>query len=193
MKKTIRNFQSISIKLIFVSVLYFISADCKNIKGNFIGKLLLDTNTTSLSEIPPIYSKENISQTFYDSINYFIVLKNNKNCMNCFGEINQFIQTIKKTYTSKFIAISLIDSTTLDRKRNFYENKKLMPDIDDFFFQYRNNSNNFFFDNLSNGYTPEIIILKNGKIFRIPYQEIFEFESLEISQDFKIKIIDLLK
>jgi hypothetical protein len=192
MKKMILNFLLAFIELISISLLSPLSANAKDIDINLNTNISIDTSL-DIKLISPAYSKENILQNFSDSVNYFIVLKNNKNCMNCFGEINEMIKEYKNSFKGRFIVISLIDSTTLDRKRNFAENKKLMPDFNDYFFQYKNGRENFLFDNLTTGYTPELIIIKQGKFFRISYQELFDFPSLQISSDLQNKISDLFK
>jgi hypothetical protein len=192
MKKMILNFLLAFIELISISLLSPLSVNAKDININLNTNISIDTSI-DIKLISPAYSKENILQNFSDSVNYFIVLKNNKNCMNCFGEINEMIKEYKNSFKGRFIVISLIDSTTLDRKRNFAENKKLMPDFNDYFFQYKNGRENFLFDNLTTGYTPELIIIKQGKFFQISYQELFDFPSLQISSDLQNKISDLFK
>jgi hypothetical protein len=191
MKKTIRNFLLVFIELIPLS-LFNPAANAKNGPGNITESDVSDS-TLNIKSISSTYSKENIRQDFSDSINYFIVLKNNKNCMNCFSEINEMIHANKDSLKGRFVVIALIDSTTLERKKSFAENKRLMPDFDDYFFQYKNTKENLLFDKLTTGYTPEIIVIQKAKLIQISYQDIFEFPSLQVSADFQNKISELLK
>jgi hypothetical protein len=140
-----------------------------------------------------IYSKDNSLNIFSKDESYIVVLKNNHNCIDCFRQINEFAHANKNETDAHFIVISQIDSTTLDRKRNFSENNRLMPDFDKFLFEYHNQSQNNLFDMLQINYTPEILIINHDKIYHIPYSQIFDHATLSMSTAVQIKIGELLK
>jgi len=192
MKNMIPIFQLESIGLIFLNLLISTYTYGKNM-GN-------DTAMFSRAEIIteellnfPFYSRENKQEFFSENTNYVMVLKNNRNCMNCFEQLNEYVHLNKEFLNAKFIVMALIDSTSLDRKRSFYENKKLMPDFEDVFFQYRGQMKSTIFDFLQSNTTPELLIINKGKIYHIPYSKIFDYPSLNISLQVQTEIAELLK
>ena len=142
---------------------------------------------------PNIYSRENYSRQFSVTENYLIVLKNSRSCSDCFRDINNYVRNIKADLRAKFIVISLIDSSTLDRKRNYQETRTLMPDFEEYLFQYKNSSLKTFFDQYDTKTTPELLIVRNGEILKINYADVFDFSSMDISISTQFKIFQLLK
>src|SRR5207244_975648 len=104
-----------------------------------------------------------------------------------------FVHLIKDSIRAKFVVIALIDSTTLDRRRNAFENKSLMPDFDEFLFQYNRSSEKTIFDKLKTDYTPEILLIHNGHSVHVPYRQVFNYPSLNISDKTQKEIFELLK
>jgi hypothetical protein len=193
MKKTTLTFPSLYIRLILLSLFITIIVTETNAKNESFNIILHDSVSIESISQYRIYSKENSPVQFADSNNYLIVLKNNRNCLNCFEQFNEFARVNKNNLNALFIVISQIDSATLERKRSFFENKKLMPDFDDYLFQYRSNLLTTIFDDLHTNYTPELIIISHGKISLIPYTRIFDYPSLNISIQTQFKISELLK
>ncbi len=139
------------------------------------------------------YTNENRLERLNENNNYILILKNTRGCADCFKSINNYIRNLKSPGNIRTALISLVDSTSLERKRNFYFNKKLMPDIDEYLFQFITSDDQTLFEQFKTKYTPEIILVKSGNIIHIPYPEIFEFPSLEISTATSKKVNEFLK
>ncbi len=172
----IRTFQSMHLKLLFLSLLISLNASAVENPG--------------IIEIKA-YNTKNSEFIFQDSVNYFIVLRNNHYCNNCFLSINDFVSKIKNQFPAQFIAISICDSNSLDRKKSIAETKNLLPDFDEFIVQYSTSTNNIFNQYLIKQ-TPEILILTNGNVEHISNPEIFEIASVNVSAETKEHIIKLL-
>lgn len=191
MKRTIHHIQSPRLKFNFHSLmniilfLFVLNAKAKTDK--------LNEESTKLVFNSSFYSKQNMPFLFSDTVNYFIVLKNNKNCQSCFTIVNDYIKNVKDSLHAHFISITLIDSTTLNRKIQEAANKKLMPDFDGFFYQYKNPGNNNLFNMLEINNTPELLIISNGEVFHVPYSDIFEYNTMDIQYKLQQEIFKLLK
>jgi hypothetical protein len=143
------------------------------------------------SDLPPVYTAKNKLFAFGDNSTWFIVLKNDRNCHTCFESMNDYVSQIRKNYNCRYAVIIDCDSTALDRKRSFADTRLLMPDFDTLLFQYRQSPDNFF-RSLHVNYTPEIIILKNGKVTNIQYKDIFDPNSMNLSVQTQTQISRLL-
>ncbi len=136
----------------------------------------------------PLYSVDNQTSYLNDSSSSFVVLKNNRNCLDCFKSINRFVTELKKNGGIRFVAVTLVDSTTLDRKRSFANSQKLFSAFDGFLYQYYKSATKNLFEELGTEYTPEIILISKGNFLRIPYKEIFQYPSLDLSIQTQIQI-----
>ena len=152
-------------------------------------------NSISVGEIfnSDIFTYDNRKITLSENEKYVIVLKNNRYCNDCFVTLNNYIRNIKNSLNTKFINITLIDSTTLDRKRNYTLNKNLLADFDEYFFQYNHSSTETIFQRLNTNYTPEIILVNKGNIFYISCSDIFDSRSGDISVKTQFKIFQFFK
>jgi hypothetical protein len=191
MKNTTHTFPLQFTRLISINVFFLLIVALA--KAELFPPSTINESLNSAIAKSVFYSKENIRLNLNENAKYLIVLKNNHNCINCFEQLNDFVRLNKNNLKAKFIVVAEIDSTTLDRKRSYYENKKLMPDFDDYLFQYACNTNKNIFKNLNTNYTPEIIILNHGEINYIPYAKIFDHTTLNISLQTQIDISHLLK
>ena len=191
MKTTTQPIRSLCIKFSFHSLQFVILfLIVLNVKAE-VEKL--DDKTKRVVYNSKLYTKQNFPFYFSDTTNYFIVLKNNKNCQSCFSIVNDFIKSAKDSLRAKLISITLIDSTTLSRKIQEAANIRLMPDMDRCFYQYKNSNDENLFSQLKINYTPVLLIISRGEIFLIPYLDIFEYQTMEISYVVKNKIFQLLK
>jgi hypothetical protein len=190
MKTMIRSILSRLLKSNFPSLIHIILLLFGlNVKAE-TEKLSEESKKYVLNSI--FYSKQNTPFLFSYTTNYFIVLKNNKNCQSCFTIVNDFIKTGKASLHASFISITLIDSTTLNRKIQEAANKRLMPEMDGLFFQYKDNGNNLF-NRLEINNTPEILIISNGEVFHASYSDIFEYDTMDIQYKLQQEIFRLLK
>lgn len=190
MKLTIRISQSAFIRSIIRSIL-IINICCSY---GFIKEhvLLQEDGAVSISTSDlRLYTPANRLFQFNDSINYFMVIKNNRNCLDCFRSMNDCVKKIKTVRPACYVVISATDSTTLDRKRNYITGKNLMPDFNEYLFQYDDSKNAFAKLNIE--YTPEILIISHGVIHRFSNREIFDYASTNVSAITYQKILDLLK
>jgi hypothetical protein len=139
------------------------------------------------------YNSVNTSNTFKPDESYLVLLKNNRNCIECFRVINRFVKEIKDSLDVKFIVLSQIDSSTLERKRNLINNKELLPDFTEYCFQYFDSDKKSIAEILKTNYTPEVIIIKNGIVNYFRYDLLFNYRSLSLSEKTKQDLINLLK
>ncbi len=190
MKRMIRSFLLPFTGLILISVLSPAIPESKE-SGSYSMNVSGTLTSEGFSDFK-FYSGSNEQVILNLDSNYFIVLKNNHNCINCFRQLNDFIKQNSASLNAKAVVVAQIDSTTLDRKRNFYENKKLMPDFNDYLFQYKN-SNHSIFEYFNTTYTPEVVVITGGKITHISYSDIFDHFSLDLSTPFQLQISELLK
>lgn len=138
------------------------------------------------------YDSQNKAVAFNDSMSYFVLLKNNRNCSQCFKEINHSMAKIKESVRLKLVVIGLADSVTLERKRTVAASRIQMPDFTDYWVTY-NNGNKNIFDEFKTDYTPEILLINANSIIHIPYSEIFSYPGLNITPQTFNKINAFLK
>lgn len=191
MKTTIQPIRSLCIRFSFRSLLLlFLCLMALNLKAE---SHKLNEETTKAVFKDKFYSRQNISFSFSDTTNYFIILRNNKNCQSCFSILNDYVKSVKDSLPGKYISITLTDSTTLNRKIHEAANKRLMPDLDGFYFQYKNSKSDNLFDRLEINNTPDLLIISNGEITRISYADIFEYNTMNIRYELQQEIFRLLK
>lgn len=171
MKITIPNLTLASISFLFLSTL------CSDICYS--------------QQIPKVYTVKNKEYSINDSSSYFIILRNNHGCNNCYTSLNDYLLKLRNKVQANFISISECDSNSLARKRNLADTQNLMPDMNDYLFQYNCTKDNFF-NNYSVDNTPVVVIVRNGKLTLIPYSEIFEISSTNISSYAHQKFLTLL-
>lgn len=126
-----------------------------------------------------VYNEKNEEWYFSDSNDYIIILKNNRNCLKCFGQLYQYLAEKYKSDNMDILSISAVDSSVFARKTEVMSINKLMPGIVTKLFDY--NANNdvsineyrspFLYNNVD--VTPAIIIIKNNSAHYLPYNEVF--------------------
>jgi hypothetical protein len=188
----IHIFQSIFLRLIFHSILLLNACYCFGFKMNddLPGN---DTMSNMISAELRFYTLANQPFQFSDSVDYFLVIKNNRNCLECFRSLNDYANTLRADNKIRFGLITLIDSATLERKRNNLIGRKLLPDFDEFIFTYSSSGGNKLTKDFNISYTPEILIISDGKIHIIHNREIFDYGTSDISAETNKKIIELFK
>lgn len=126
-----------------------------------------------------VYNEQNEKWYFSDSNDYIIILKNNKNCLKCFGQLYQYLAENYKSDNMVILSISTIDSSVFARKTEVMSINKLMPGIVTKLFDYNVNNHvttnypksPFLHNNVD--ITPAIIVKKNNIEHYLPYNEIF--------------------
>lgn len=177
MKLMILNLLSACSKLILISIL---------IQGQVIASGQEATDTAL-----GLYTIANQHYQFDSSAVHFIVFKNGYYCKDCFTSLNDYVKTLKESYNVRFVAISMCDSSSLERKKTMAEARKLLPAFDEFVFRYNSSPGNIF-SLKPNSNTPEIFILIRGNIKHIPYKQIFDFSTMNISATTRNQISTLL-
>lgn len=132
------------------------------------------------------YSSNNNRIEFSQDSTYFIVLKNNKSCMNCFFVLSGYLSQIEKKSENVFISISHSDSSVLDRKRNIYELTKIFPDFDRFGVSYSGKWD----ERIP---SPELLIIRNNQTYHFQYSDLFADGFEMIAIDVQNKITSILK
>lgn len=159
MKITIRNLLSGSQRLKFISFLFFIIFFNSGIT---ISKNIDDGYVTGWK----FYSKQNTSQFFSNDSIYFLIVKNNKSCQNCFQTLTDYLLVLQKKYPFQLHSVSHSDSTSLERKRNIYELTILFPGFQAYSVTYSEKWND-------NTPTPELVIIKKNQFYLFSYQDLF--------------------
>jgi len=132
-----------------------------------------------------IYDRSNTEWAAEDNSTSIVILKNSKNCLKCFTELQDFILTNDRTST--LYSLSFIDSSVFARKLEMTNINKLMPSIETNLFCYTGNKQNPFND-FNVDITPAILIIRNYKVHYIPYSDIFKGQNIDIQL---MKIIKL--
>ena len=190
MKTLTQNFRSALQDWFFLSLLMIFHGFLAFIPETFSQEQILLSRIESLETV---YNVRNNAVQFADTSNYFLILKNNRNCIDCFSSLNDFIGRNKKNIPARLVVLALVDSSTLDRKKNFAVNHRIFNQFDSFYFEYKSTSNA---ENLlirDQDITPEIILMKKGYYRRIPYSMIFEFPGTEISTRTQNEITEFFK
>jgi hypothetical protein len=193
MKKKILNIRYQYILLISISLFQFFSIYAvENYSGD---DRMIYCSPVSFSEIQnsDIFTYDNRKYNFNSNDKYLVVLKNNKYCNECFVIIDNYVKSIRKEIAAKFICISLIDSTTLGRKRNYAANRNLLANFDEYYFQYTLSTTGTLFKKFNSNYTPEILIINNGNVIYIPYSEIYDSNYENIGVNTQYRILQFLK
>ncbi len=159
MKITIRNLLSGSQRLKFISFLFFFIFFNSGIT---ISKNIDDGYVTGWK----FYSKQNTSQFFSNDSIYFLIVKNNKSCQNCFQTLTDYLLVLQKEYPFQLHAVSHSDSTSLERKSNIYELTILFPGFQAYSVTYSEKWND-------NTPTPELVIIKKNQFYLFSYQDLF--------------------
>lgn len=123
------------------------------------------------------YSKEGNILAFSSDNTYFLLVKNNKSCMNCFVVLSDFLEILKAKEKTELIAITHSDSTPLARRRNIHESLTMFPNFNEHCVTYSQRWE-------ESSPTPELLIIKNNKLYVFSYSEIFadgfDFISIEV-------------
>ncbi len=127
-----------------------------------------------------------------DTSDYIIILMNNKNCITCFSELSKSIENFSDM---KQYCIVSIDSSVLSRKKANIEVRRLMPNIHNVIFDYRDNIISYgYSDNMNKNsifykykvdITPALIISKKSRHNYIPYRLLFTNGKLDTNKLFK--------
>ena len=107
--------------------------------------------------------------TLDSSSDYFIILKNNRSCFDCFLTVENYVHILSGDSINEWM-MSMSDSSSLVRKRIVIESKN----------QFRKLSYYGVFYNKDFGdvYTPALILIKSGKKYSFDYKDLFN-EGLE--------------
>ena len=134
----------------------------------------INTSSESVSEKPAVtLNKDFLPYQFYDGENnlltpdtaqsYFIVIRNNKSCLNCFYILEDYLFALDADSVNDWM-INSIDSSTLSRRRIMYESKQ----------EFRKTS--FFgitYHTPDTMYTPVLLLIKHAKLYQFSYKELF--------------------
>jgi hypothetical protein len=194
MKTMIRNSSFNCINFLGPGLLILLLSSQLIAEENILIKNTLIPDSEKTHSIPPLYTNLNEQIALSENEKYLVILKTNKNCIDCFYSINNQVMKIKSELPdTKFIVITLIDSSSLERKRNYHTAKILLPGFDEFFFQYNKPDALNFFKIWKTYYSPEILIIKHGIVTHIPYTDVFTNPNLQISDKVNQAIIEQLK
>lgn len=138
------------------------------------------------SESVRLYTKTNLRREFSKDTVYAVVIKNNKSCLNCFQTVSQFLENINSQFSIKMMASSYSDSTSLSRKRNIHELVAMFPATYEPTVCYSTLWN-------ENTTTPELLMIKNKKIYRFTYETLFANGFDSVAPETRHKIIAILK
>jgi len=137
------------------------------------------------------YTEANQTFQFSKTENYFVILQNSKKCDDCFRDINSFINSHKDSIHANLVVVTYIDSNTLERKRTFAHNKKLMPDFTTYLFQYHNSSTPTLFEICKTNFSPELLVIEKEKYKHISYKDLFNFPTSEFTPEVKALVFNL--
>ncbi len=130
------------------------------------------------------YSKQNNALEYSNDSVYFIIIKNNKSCLNCFQTLTEYLKIAQNNSLHQLHAASYSDSISLSRKRNIYELTQLFPE----FHKHAVTYSELWNEKIT---TPELLIIKNDKQYRFKYEELFAdgFSIISFSVQSAIKSI----
>jgi len=123
------------------------------------------------------YTQKNVAWQPHDTNTYFLILKNNKNCLKCFTEVSQFLA---ENYSGKnYIkaSVSKTDSSVFARKYEAAEIGRIMPEVSLILFDYNRenevqNAGSVFIKN-NIDITPCLLVIKGDKQFFYRYEQLY--------------------
>ncbi|MDZ4757388.1 MAG: hypothetical protein SGJ10_04500 [Bacteroidota bacterium] len=140
-----------------------------------------------------VYNKKNLIENIDTSASSFLILlKNNRNCYNCFGELVPLFDSLKNTNSvDSFVAIILTDS----EEYNTYAVTVVNKYLDKILFDYTVEKTDFIsqkpkhkslFTQYNVYTTPALLLIKNKKVLYIPTEELFSAKPLSLETLAKI-------
>jgi hypothetical protein len=103
----------------------------------------------------------------------FVILKHQKNCLKCFGEVFDAISKNFPQAKYEIASLSIVDSSVFARKMEATTIRELMPGASPILFEYRNTNGASLFEKYNPDFTPAIVVFKDGKETFIPYDSIY--------------------
>jgi hypothetical protein len=100
-----------------------------------------------------------------------ILIRNDRNCHDCFSAIHSYLLDLKKELHIKYISLEKGETSVLNRKRNFYSTMSLLSGCDNYLCSRADNPSIFTLLNID--YTPVLILIKKGESIYVPYGNIF--------------------
>jgi|GEM_PF-2709295 len=120
---------------------------------------------------------------------YYLILKNNKSCLECYKKLSDFFSQSAPTATVYCVTIS--DSSVLGRKLNYKQTIQLMPNLKTVLFDYENVSGDILMrDDLRKSspfyeynvdITPALIKVENGYSTYYSYMEVFNNGNINLN------------
>ncbi len=110
---------------------------------------------------------------------YYLVLRNNKCCLKCFTELDEYIADSLRS--GDIYCITVVDSTVFARKNAMAQNVQLFPHLKESLFSYGASDFSFgddksaspLFQLFNIDITPAVIHIKNGQLQCIRYKDLF--------------------
>lgn len=134
----------------------------------------------------PIYTQGNTIWKNDSDKAYFIILKGNKYCLQCFAELDEYLHD--SLHTDNIYSLSLVDSSVFDRKKEAIEVKKLFRYLKAPLFEYDSsegvsnvdaeNKNTLFYKYKAE-YTPALIYVYKNKISYLSYSDLFTKDGIK--------------
>lgn len=103
----------------------------------------------------------------------FVILKHQKSCMKCFGEVFDAIRKDFPQSRYEIASLSQVDSSVFGRKMEAATIRELMPGASPILFEYRNKNGTSLLEKYHPDVTPAIVVFKDGKETFIPYNSIY--------------------